>query len=311
MTHNYLNNDKSIESTFSFAWGKIKKLYPLHIITMLLSVRYALYMNGDMAKTGFDIGIHTLLLQPWIPNKQFYATLNTPSWYLSACFFLYLCFPIVYKLIKNHMTVKRGYIGLAMLFLIQILLGVCAFLWSSDNSEWFSTKWIVYFFPPVRLIDFVQGCLVGYLYLQKKEQLCLKIKKKVAYVLELIVCLLIGLTLFIITMDYEFLQLSAFKYTVIFVPTTITLILLVFSGNGFLSKILSIKPLTKLGDISPYVFLVHDVVLMYACLFFSLLLKVDKPLIVAIIAFVGTVIASLIWSTINKYVTIKLSKLKK
>ena len=68
MMNNYIKKNKNPEFGLKFAWNKIKKLYPLHILIMLFAARLDLYLNGNMSKTIFDMGIHTLLIQTWIPN---------------------------------------------------------------------------------------------------------------------------------------------------------------------------------------------------------------------------------------------------
>ena len=115
MLYNYLPRETMPKFNFSFVWSKIKRLYPLHIITMLLAAFYAIMTTKAVAKTILDIGIHSLLVQMWIPNVKYYATLNGPSWYLCASIFLYLMFPLMLKFFKEKMSRKKAIICICIL----------------------------------------------------------------------------------------------------------------------------------------------------------------------------------------------------
>jgi len=91
-------------SSLEFAIHKIKRLYPLHIITIFFSLWIWLY-NAQTKINDFvvlDIGkkvaLNLLLLQSWIPNQYVYFSLNPVSWYLSTAFFYILCFLSFYWL---------------------------------------------------------------------------------------------------------------------------------------------------------------------------------------------------------------------
>lgn len=118
MALSYLNREESISltprSVIGFAWNKIKKLYSLHIVMMLSCILIALYdvfiiHTITIKKLIIDVFLHTFLLQIWIPNSQYYVTLNVVSWHLCVCVLLYLVFPFVLKffdgMIKNMMLI--------------------------------------------------------------------------------------------------------------------------------------------------------------------------------------------------------------
>lgn len=305
MMYNYFKRENTPSFGFSFTWGKIKKLYPLHIFTMLLAARYALTVSGDLPKTLLDVGIHTFLVQMWIPHTKYFSTLNGPSWYLCTSIFLYLCFPFVLKFFKKHMTVKKSYVWLIILFVLQTALTVCTFIWGNDDKEaWFSTKWLLYFFPPARFIDFSIGCGLGYLALFAHEKKVYKKSNNALTVLfEILVSALIVISVYIYTNQLGLLGSEAFKYSFLFIVTTVPLIWLVAVKKGFISKILSIKFLVKLGDLSPYTFLIHGVVLKYVSLLMFLIFNIECTVLNSFISFVLTVASAIIWINCEKFIS--------
>lgn len=107
MIYSYFPKENAPCFGFGFAWGKIKKLYPLHIVTMIFAAVYAIYIGTPLKKTLLDVLIHSLLIQMWIPNTKYYTTLNGPAWYLCASFFMYLCFPLMLKIFKKNFSKRK------------------------------------------------------------------------------------------------------------------------------------------------------------------------------------------------------------
>lgn len=293
MLYNYLTKGKIPQNGFSFAWNKIKRLYPLHIITMILAAFYTVIMTRTFEKTILDIGIHTLLIQMWIPKAEYYATLNGPSWYLCVSFFLYLMFPLILKIFKVKMSRKKAILYIGVLFAVEAFISLATFLLNNhDETFWFSTKWITYYAPPVRLIDFCMGCCLGYLFLYRRE--CKK-----NYFLELMVCILIPVSLYIYIFGCRILGSQSIKYTLLFLPTSMMLLWVVADGNGVIPKILSTRVFVWLGDLSPYIFLIHGVVLKYCRVGFSAVFSITNVYIIAIVSLGVTILGAIVWRKVN------------
>lgn len=87
----------------AFIWRRIIRIYPLHIITLCLSI-CAFYVLGSPL-AGYNGGtesvfINMFLLQAWFPNnKLLLSSWNGVSWTLSAELFFYvtapICFPVL------------------------------------------------------------------------------------------------------------------------------------------------------------------------------------------------------------------------
>lgn len=113
----------------SFWVARFARIYPLHIVAMLLSVPMALGMVPPSPSIcGYPVdrlsflvasGIANLLLvQAWIP--EFSMTWNIPTWSLSAIVFAYLLFPFLVRVIGAMK--KRNYWLLAGLLIFAGLL---------------------------------------------------------------------------------------------------------------------------------------------------------------------------------------------
>ena len=113
MTYSYLDKSEktpcpSFMNNLKFARDKIKKLYPLHVVTLLFVAlvifgELILY-NGsgtEIAKQGSYFVANALLLQSWIPWRDGYFSFNAVSWYLSTSAFSYFIFLWVFREIQS------------------------------------------------------------------------------------------------------------------------------------------------------------------------------------------------------------------
>lgn len=75
--------------------------------------------------------------------------------------------------------------------------------------------------------------------------------------------LLAGGCLFIAAKQTGVLGAVAFRYNVLFTPSAVLLVWLLAMGKGFISRLLSAKPFLWLAQLSPYGFLIHQVLIRY------------------------------------------------
>lgn len=130
-----------------FYIARLARIYPLHILTMLIWV----YMRKDHPLnepyiTNFIANI--FLVQSFYPTDE--IRFNTAAWSLSDEMFFYLLFPL---LVAWFTTMKRKFIiGFTLGSILVFIL--CPIFSGTKNEEWF-----LYSFPPVRLLDFILGIL--------------------------------------------------------------------------------------------------------------------------------------------------------
>ena len=261
MVYNYMFRElpHGLKQSFLFAASKTKKLYPLHIVMMIPMLGLALIgvvKNGsaliELAYMIPKIVSNVFLIQAWIPVREYYFGLNGVAWYLSVTVFLYFCFPLIMRIlksIKNKIVILIISGGvLALQFFAGYILDLPAF-------SFINTNWFTYIFPLYRLGDFLVGCCAGYYFVTHDESTFSLIKSSI---LEALAILMLTGSCFISSFCSipEGLNLF-FKY----LPGAVFLVFALAQGNGVIAKVLSCKPIVWIGNISGYLYLIHQAML--------------------------------------------------
>lgn len=121
--------------------------------------------------------------------------------------------------------------------------------------------YLTYLCPLFRAGDFTISCCAGCLYHSCKQESTLP--RSAFSLLELAAVLLAGGCLFIAAKQTGVLGAVAFRYNVLFTPSAVLLVWLLAMGKGFISRLLSAKPFLWLAQLSPYGFLIHQVLIRY------------------------------------------------
>ena len=123
IAHNYGGKINSISSYADFIKRRIARLYPLHLATLLfysiIGVAIAIGYLHVAIERKYDFN-------EWLPNFFMIhawgfsqkTSFNFPSWSVSAEFFAYLCFPLVYGLVAK--STKIAIIAIIILFAVGI-----------------------------------------------------------------------------------------------------------------------------------------------------------------------------------------------
>ena len=286
MMYNYYQHEDSLNVGLKFTFNKIKKLYPLHIITMFIYIFYEVLILKYSIKEVIEISIlHSLLIQTYIPYFKIYATLNGLSWYLCASVLSYFMFPIILKHLKKEN--KNIFKVLISFISIQIIVALFASKFGNESTlDNFSIQWIIYYCPLTRLLDFIIGCCLGILFLEKEKQ-----KEMIVWP--------VWIFIFISLYFYDYMP-EYIKYTLLFEPTTICIIWLVANNQGLTSIILKNRILIKLGDLSPYTFLIHGICIKGSYIILPKLFKGMSSFNIVLVAFILTLILSMAWIKLEK-----------
>lgn len=129
------------------------------------------------------------------------------------------------------------------------------------EMRFLSAQWMTNFCLETRLLDFCIGCCLGYLYLLHRAQQ--EISRWCYCIMDGIVCAATVLSWYIYTNKIPPFGSESMRYSLLFISTTVPLIWLTVSGRGIISTVLSTILLRLIGDISPFAFLIHTVVIMY------------------------------------------------
>lgn len=310
MTYSYLGTeqrriqDPSVRNCLRFAWGKVKKLYPLHVITLLL---VALVIFGglllhkgseaEIAEQGGYFVANALLLQSWIPWQHGYFSFNAVSWYLSTSAFSYFIFPWVFRAIwsKDRKRIARlAGTTIALMILVAFILEIGKNTWEWQNAI---IKWIVYICPVYRAGDFIIGLVAGYIFLTNRQTRGGGgIQHSISEIL--VVILMIAQ---VIIYNSNVSQATNWTLTLFWLPTSVLCIYLFAVNKGIVSRTLSKgKTLVWIGNISGETFLIHQI-----CIKAVEYLTKNKWN-VAIIAFAITLVATMVWRWLQRKVQMRL-----
>lgn len=256
-------------SSVKFAVYKISKIYPLHIVTMLmvLPLKALLFYADGLTKElllGFvrDLVLNVFLLQSWYPAAGVNISLNGVAWFLSCMAFLYFMFPSINGWLHKKHKVETLVCTCIMVLALQLLVSAVAL---KINPEWSFYRWIAYDAPFFRLGDFFVGCVVGYLYL--RNQRCKNLDENDRCIFtcwELFaLCSCISITYWDQLEHRSFVGQVLNNYTTIYMPLAIATILLFMVKKGLVTAMLVNKVFLFIGKKSSYYFLIHYVVIQY------------------------------------------------
>lgn len=257
--------------------ARFARIYPLHILTFIIALplSYKLF-TSDFISGIIKVLFNVSLTQSFIPFQSVYFSFNAPSWSISDEMFFYVMFPV---LVFVFFQSKRVY---SLLFIIAFIPLLSLML----NNEY--NHWIYYINPMSRLIDFIIGMLLFEVYkvLNKKQYL-----DKISFTfLEIVVVIVLGIFVFF----HQYIsQVARFSFYY-WIP--MSSIILVFSyQKGKLSKILSLKPLIYLGEISFGFYLFHQLIIRYyLAISDKKIISINDDFLVLIILFLITLFVSYI-----------------
>ncbi len=325
MYYSYSNTNRIKENGVAycvkFGIGKIKKLYPLHIATMLLALPLLIveYVNNSCSEKItvplLKMILNVKLTQSWVPKEDYYFSLNVVAWYLSTSLFLYMMFPLILRFMKKYKSIKIAVIMLASAYALQVILAYSCHLAQNSfiNRDGF-TQWFVYIFPVFRLFDFIIGCNLGYIFMNIKTNKQASDKKYTF--LELCIFIIIIIQFAIVTFTVArpsaknplILTNNWWASTVFWTISSCALVFLFALNKGKISKMLTKKPLMYIANISAYAFLIHQILFRYLRIFERSIFGRSIEYIDLIVCFTITIVCSYLWDKITKHVGTKKSE---
>ena len=239
--------------------NKLKKFYPLHILTLILAVPFSI--KGFSIYSILKLICNLFLVQDWIPISSFYFSYNSVSWYLSLEVFFILLTPFIARKFK-YTPNKIVYSILFIVPLFEILFCVLV-----ENYE--ISHWLVYIFPVIRALDLIFGVCI-YIMLNNHHKLIEKNS-----VIILITSLLITVSLIVLSLERQSELFSTALWTI-----PCGMIILSLAAGDKTSNIIKMlfenKLILFIGNISFEIFLIHQLVIRYLTAFTE---KVLKPLV--------------------------------
>ena len=257
LTYNYYN--RQIDNSIKFAISKIKNIYYVHIICMVMMIPFLLFGDSKLNILNVVLSIvsNILLIQEWFPLNV--VSINGVSWFVSVLFFSYLLFPYVLKTIKKKFSINKAILFIVLLYVVQIIASIIDHRLESVLFEGILIKnnwsfWFIYEFALVRSIDFLIGCLLGYIFINKEFN-----NDKDYTIYEIIIILLQIVVMYISAVNKH----VSWRYSVIFTPFIVLLIYVFALNNGKISGLYDNGFIKYFSKVSRIGFLIHNVVFRY------------------------------------------------
>lgn len=298
MAINYLPKadkfDLSPVSSVKFAFGKIKKLYPLHLI-MVVAI-YIIVQMPTSEKAIERLIREVLLLKCWTTYSEDYFAYNGVAWYFST--YLYVCMlaPYAIKLVSKIKNKAQLLISGAFVYAVMVGMGYYLTLAQIPIGDTFA-KWATYINPLYRILDFSMGVMLGWLFLHRQES---DVKNKtMVHLLEVL-----AVAAFILQ-EYAYLPIKenymGIGYNVYFTLSSLLIVWVFAVSGGFVTKLLNNKVLIWVGNLSGYMFLIHQVVIRGLKMYTGKSLQGNVHLMYIIVAtFVISVIGAYIYIYLEK-----------
>lgn len=142
------------DTSGAFYQRRLAKISPLHVLTWGIM---GLLMMSFLGLPAAGPSVASLFLfTPWIPNYSYHLVLNNPSWSLGCEVFFYALFPLLLPALRKLATTHRRWAIVGL-----VLLTFCFAAAATPDHPYTTSYWALYFFPSVRLVEFVLGMLLA------------------------------------------------------------------------------------------------------------------------------------------------------
>lgn len=147
------------ERMTSFWRRRVVKIFPSHAVTWALAM--VLFASAFTANYGV---MNLFFLNTWFTERSFWGGANGPAWSLNAEMLFYLLFPLllipIKRIAENRLWLWAG--GTVLLYACACIFTVLVIPETPSYGELSVLHyWFVYYFPPMRLFEFVLGMIVA------------------------------------------------------------------------------------------------------------------------------------------------------
>lgn len=281
----------SAKNCVSYMTRRIRKLYVLHLIMLILSIPVsgapASLLADGMGKLPFWVIVFIMnvtLTKSFYP--AYYFGFNGVSWFLSSYAVLCLLTPLLLWLIPRFIKgIKLSKCILFTAVLTLISFGYCYIIGRSPvNVEY----WI-YIFPLARLAEYAAGIAAGMCYD--------KVPRKCLPPMQLLSCILILLFSFVLDLpEWIF-------FTVIWIIPNVILLWSFHNTDNLLTNLVGNRLLVFLGNHSANMFLIHQIFISYGFLWIGTPDSLTKEFLTAVLFYLITLGLSAGYQTLSqKYI---------
>lgn len=146
-------SSRSSDTKRAFWRRRFARIYPAYFVALLVGVAVTLVRG-----TALDVGpfvASATLIQSWVPDADYFFSLNGVSWTLSCEAFFYLCFPFIIPMMLRLSKERRRALQAAAFSCMVATVIVGEVIGGSLGS------WFILHFPVTRSMEFILGCTVA------------------------------------------------------------------------------------------------------------------------------------------------------
>lgn len=279
--------------------ARVARIWPAHIASFLLGWWLLGYKIEPLTASAYLI-----LVQAWIPIWDFYFAYNAVAWSISTEFFFYLCFPFLLRHWSTTWHVKLG----ASAVLLAGLIWACSALalppLAPPNGNTFqpSQQGVIYINPLARLIEFIIGMAVAQRFMIKSFKTSLR-GGTALEIGALLLCILNAAAsrYFVEIVDEYFPAASVIQWLI---PSAslfsfALLIYVMAQGHGYVSRVLRLRLLVVLGEISFSMYLVHQILINYFSSNKGSFMRLSAPLDLFVFFGILLLLSYLMWRCVE------------
>ena len=237
-----------IDSCKRFYWLRIKRIFPLHWLVLAAMIVLDIAIMHKF-HYGWDLPLHILLLQSWIPQEEVFYNYSIHSWFLSSLMFCIIATPLLLKFFAaSDRKLAWGMMAAACVVVTAVNLVA--------DEHWHS---YLYVCPATRLVDYTLGMLLGITLKERSLPCHISISRSTFHEL---VPLAVLAVFIIIHAGGNAVALRLESSVLWWLPVSLLLVTCtILNGQeGIVGKLLILKPLLWLGCISFEVYLLQKFV---------------------------------------------------
>ena len=239
---------ESLGSTKQYYLRRVWRIFPLHWLALIAMIALDLVMIHKF-HYGWDLSLHVALLQSWVPNVDVYYNYSIHSWFLSSLLFAIIATPLLLRFINTTNRKVTWAIVITACLAVTVL-----YLLASEKLFSF-----YHVFPPMRLVDYTLGMMLGAtMRTPLKTQ---HVSTAGASAIE-VAALLVFAAFIALHASGNQLALRLGNAPLWWIPVALLIVTFTaLDGNeGIVGKLLTIRPLVWLGEISFEIYILQKLV---------------------------------------------------
>lgn len=200
------------------------------------------------------------MVQSWIPDSEFYWSLNGVTWFLSSLVFCYAMSFITIRWLRKE---RNGFVALFLILMVEFVVEVCAVKFLSQDM----CTWVTYICPAFRFLDYSLGMCVFKVYHDlEKNRFESSNPNHILF---------IAISLYILLSTVG--QAHVGDYAVFHLFEVVLFLFIVCFPCWIRKLIFENKAMVWVGNMSMEIFLTHKIVLSYISILWEKIIGKEHP----------------------------------